>query len=189
MNFILKVLPLAAAAMLAACAANPPAPAADGPPSEASVRELLDVTQGQKLIDGIAAQVDSEIQATIKRSLGSAVLSGEQQAIVDDMRAKIVGAIRDELKWESLEPKIAAVYERAFTQREVDGLTAFYKTDVGRSVVSKLPEVSQYSLLLAQANLAEITPKLREIERDTMTKLRAARRHGPQSGAAAPWGT
>lgn len=43
------------------------------------------------------------------------------------------------------------IYAKHFTDREIDALLEFYRTPVGRSIVSKMPKVMQESMAAGQA--------------------------------------
>src|SRR5512143_733771 len=46
-----------------------PAIAADGPPTQASVRELMQITQAQKLVESTRGQVDGMMQTSMNKAL------------------------------------------------------------------------------------------------------------------------
>ena len=82
-----------------------PAIAAEPPASEASVRELLAITQSRKLVDSTMGQVDAMMQRSMKQALaGQPTLTADQQTIMDRMRTQMIALIREDMKWETLEP-------------------------------------------------------------------------------------
>jgi uncharacterized protein len=175
------------AAALTACAENPPAPPADnGPAHEASVREVLDLTQSQKLVDSVAAQTDSLMRKSMEQALGNQSLTLEQQVILDDERGQVVALIQDQIKWEKMEPNIISLYESSFSEQEIQGMIDFYKSDAGKAVIAKMPVVMQNTMQMVQEQMAALMPKLQQIERDYLTKLKAAKASATQNRPA-PW--
>ena len=58
-------------------------------------------------------------------------ITPEIQKDIDRRQTEMMGMIKEVLDWNKLEPVYVRVYQKTFTQGEVDGLTAFYKTPTG----------------------------------------------------------
>jgi hypothetical protein len=151
-----------------------PAIAAEGPPSEASIRELMQITQAQKLVESTKGQVDGMMQTSMNKALDGHPVTAEQQKILDDMRAKMMVVLGAELDWNTLEPIYIDIYTQAFTQHEIDGMIAFYKSEPGRAVLAKMPLVMQKTMLAMQTRMTTMMPKIEKIRLDAVTQLKAA---------------
>lgn len=151
----------------------PIARAADQPASEASIRELFEVTHTRKLLDDMMSQADAVMQNAMKQGLGNQTLTPAQQAIMDDTRKKLVDLLQDEMNWEKMEPEFIAIYRQTLTEQEVAGALAFYRTEVGQAVIAKMPIVMQHSLALMQKQLFRMQPKIQQIEQEAVGKLQA----------------
>ena len=147
--------------------------AADGPPSAASVKQLLVVSEARKLLDAASAQIDSSMEIGMRQAVQGQPITAEQQKVLDDMRVKTVALIREFLTWEQLEPIMADIYTRTFTQNEVDGMLAFYATDAGKAMIAKMPLVMQSSSQAMQARMGTLTPKLVALQQETAQQLQA----------------
>jgi hypothetical protein len=159
-------------AYLAMC----PAIAAEAPASETSIRELLTITQSQKLLDGTMGQVDAMMQRSMKQALaGQSTLTADQQTIMDRMRTQMIALIREDMKWETLEPMFIDVYKQSFTQKEVDGMLDFYKSEPGQAVIAKMPLVMQNTMQAMQGRMAVMLPKLQQLQQDAIAELKASR--------------
>ena len=152
-----------------------PAIAAEPPASEASVRELLTITQSQKLVDGTMGQVDAMMQRSMKQALAGQTLTADQQKIMDNMRTKMIALFREDMKWETLEPMFIDVYKQSFTQKEVDGMLDFYKSEPGQAVIAKMPLVMQNTMQAMQGRMAVMLPKLQQLQQDAIAELKASR--------------
>lgn len=167
------------AIILLACLAAAPAIAADAPASEASIRELLTVTQSEKLVDSTMGQIDSMMQNSMKQALGGQTLTADQQKIIDDMRAKMIALFKEDMKWETLEPMFVDIYKRSFTQKEVDGMLDFYRSEPGQAVIAKMPLVMRNSMQAMQGRMVALLPKLQQLQRDAIAELRASQAKKP----------
>ena len=163
------------ALMLSLCTANA-AYAADEPPaSEASIRKLLEATESRKMLEGMWEHVDASIEMTARQVLGDQKLTDEQQKQMDELRAKVVAIMRDEMSWEFMESMMIEVYTKTFTQQEVDGMLAFYATPAGRSLITKMPLVMQHTMQVMQQRMATVLPKLQQLQKDTLAQVKAAK--------------
>jgi hypothetical protein len=158
-------------AYLAMC----PAIAAEAPASETSVRELLTITQSQKLVDGTMGQVDAMMQRSMKQALAGQTLTADQQRIMDNMRTKMIALFREDMKWETLEPMFIDIYKQSFTQQEVDGMLDFYRSEPGQAVIAKMPLVMQNTMQAMQGRMAVMLPKLQQLQQDAIAELKASR--------------
>jgi len=160
--------------------------ASDERPSPESVKQLLEATGSRKLMDSMLNQMDASMQRGIEESLKGKYVSPAQQAIIDDMRAKFVTLMRQELTWDTVEPLIVDVYQRTFTQEEVSGMLAFYRSKVGKSMAAKMPQVMAASSQLMQSRMSTLIPKIQDLQRNTLHKLEASEVLQDPSGQAEP---
>lgn len=143
------------------------------PASEASIRELIEVTQARKILDGLNDQLDGASQASMQQALAGQQVSPEQQQVLNEMRTKMIRIITDSMQWDQMEPMFIDIYKQIFTQAEIDGMLAFYKTETGQALIAKMPLVMQYSMQVVQARAASIMPQVQQLQRETLEKLKA----------------
>lgn len=158
-------------ALLLPCAAL----AAEPPPSEASLRALLEVTRARDTLDTMLEQMDTAMAASMRQSLGGQALSDPQREVLEQMSTQMSGLLKQEMAWDKLEPGMLDVYRQSFTQAEVDGMLSFYRSDVGQAVVAKMPLVLQNSMKLTQERLAAIMPRIQALQQEYVAKLQAAK--------------
>lgn len=147
--------------------------AAGAPPTDESVKQLLVATEAPKLVDSISQQMDEMMKSSIQRSLQGQTLTPKQQQIIDNMQSKIIALVNQEMNWNKLEGIYLRVYRSTFTQEEIDGMLAFYKTPAGQSMVKKLPKVMQQTMLEVQKSMGPLSQKLQKIQQDTLSELKA----------------
>lgn len=167
------------AVTLAASGAAP-----DKPPSEQSIRELLAVMQSHNMVDTMMRQMDANLGSMMKQATGARQLSEREQQIADDAHAKIQALLRQQLQWENFEPMMIRVYQNTFSQKDVDGMIAFYKTPTGQAVIAKMPLVVQQTMQTMQQRTASLLPQIQQIQKDMAAQMKEARES--QSAPAAP---
>jgi hypothetical protein len=117
--------------------------------------------------------MESIIKASMQQAMKGHATTAKQQAAIDKMTAKMMETMREEMSWEKLEPLYLRIYQKSFTQEEVDGMLAFYKSPVGAAVIKKLPVVMQESTAAMQERLGPLMAKIQSAVKETITELRA----------------
>lgn len=140
-------------------------------PSDDSVRELMEVTDARELMEGAMAQADQMMRASMEQTMQGKEISTEDRKVLDDMRAQMVAVLEEELGWAALEPMFIDVYQRSFSQSEVDAMLEFYNSDAGKAVVAKMPLVMQNTMGVMQQRMMSMAPRLQQIEAEAVAKL------------------
>jgi len=170
---ILLILALGGTVVCAADNASPTPTASPNSPTEASVKELLEVAQSRKLVDSVMAQMDNLMQQTIVQATKGQQVPARVQNDIDRRRAEIITMMKDLLDWKKLEPMYVRIYRKTFTQPEVDGMIAFYKTPAGQAVMSKMPSAMQNTIDEMQATMGPVMQKMQQMQQDVVTQLKA----------------
>jgi len=76
------------------------------------------------------------------------------------------------LDWTKLEPMYIRIYQKTFSQEEVDGMIAFYKTPGGQAVVSKMPTAMQNTMDEMQQMMAPVMQSMQRMQQDVIAELK-----------------
>lgn len=158
---------------------NPsPTPASPAPsPTEASIKELLEVAQSHKLVDSVIARMENLTQQTIAQATRGQQVPPNVQKDIDQRRGEMVAMMKDLLDWKKLEPMYVRIYQKTFTQQEVDGMIAFYKSPAGHAVISKMPAALQTTIDEMQAMMGPVMEKLQRLQQDVAAALKAGNKN------------
>ena len=171
---ILLILVLCGSVAYGADNPSPSATAAAVPPSEASVKQLLEVAQARKLIDSVMTQMDRLMQQTIAQAVQGQDVPATVQKNIDKWQAEVFGFTKDLLDWNKLEPMYVRIYQKSFSQEEVDGMIAFYKTPAGQAVIGKMPAVMQNTMDEMQQMMTPVLQKMQRMQQDLVAEMKAA---------------
>lgn len=152
--------------------------AADNPPSEASIKQLLEVGQVHRLVDTMIAQMDSYMKQVMQQATQGQRITPEIQKDIDKRQAEFMAAFKEILDWSKLEPMYVRVYQKSFTQNEVDGLVAFYKTPSGQALINKMPVVMQNTLTEVQQMMQPMMQKVQRMQEDVVAEIQAQKKKG-----------
>ena len=150
------------------------APAAwSAPPSDASIETLLAVTQSEKLVEKSGADMEKYMLSGIQASLNGRQPTEREQQFIDKVARESAAVIREELNWAAMRPLMVKIYQDTFTQEEVDGQIAFYRSPVGAAVIAKMPAVMDATMAAMQQRMGSIMPRLQAIARKAKEESRS----------------
>jgi uncharacterized protein len=176
----LAILLLCGSALYAAETSSPSAsaPAPANPPSEATIKQMLEVMQARKLVDSMMGQMDTLMLQMVAQATQGQTVPPKVQKQIDQQRSEMMAMMKDLLAWEKLEPLYVRVYQKTFTQQELDGMLAFYKTPVGAAMIAKMPAVMQNTMEEVQAMMGPVMEKMQRMQKDVVAQMKADKGKG-----------
>jgi uncharacterized protein len=132
------------------------------PPSSESVETLLGLTQAEANLNRMFDQLAPAMRAGVMNALKTQTLSASQEAVVSKFTATYVKSFKEQYGWSFVKPTIIQIYRETFTEEEVNGQIAFYRTPAGEAAIKKTPIVAQKSALATQSHVNSLTPKVNE---------------------------
>jgi len=130
------------------------------PEAEKAAYRLFDAL---KMKEGIRSALDQSLAVQVKRQPAMAPYEG----IYKNFFHKYT-------KWEDMKKDLAKLYAQAFTPKEMDELTKFYSSEVGRKSLTVMPRLTQLSMLLAQQRIAKHADELKKAVAEKAKELEAA---------------
>jgi hypothetical protein len=180
--------PAPAAAPNAASASTPISPA-----KLAKIDEMLALTgmkptllqtieQGKKRINFYADVQASTLSPVPKEK------EAKEKEITAAYAAKMSGIAEAEITWEKLKPSILRYCADNFTDEQLEGIIAFYKSPAGKAMLEKGPALNQrtYDALQSlQVHTKPLTDQATKDMKDKVQALRPATPVAPRSSAPA----
>lgn len=153
------------------------------PPTRESVEELLRVMRMDQTLENVfdlMEQTNREMERRMSQGLVQPSLSDDEQREIDELRArrdrKANAVLREELSWEKTKEGYVRLYTEAFSQEEIDGQLAFYRSPVGQAVLDKQPALTRKSGEMMQERMTEVLPKVRRALEEDAPRGRSTRR-------------
>lgn len=152
---------------------SPSATASAAPtPTEASVKQLLAVAQTHKLVDAVMKQIDTLMFEAIAQATKGQPIPDKVQKDIDQRRSEVISLMKELLDWKKLEPTYVRIYQKSFTQPEVDGMIAFYKTPAGQAMIGKMPAVMQNSIDEMQQSMGPVMEKIQRMQQEVAAEMK-----------------
>jgi hypothetical protein len=161
-------------AILVLALAVAPCARADEASKHAKVEELVSVMHMDRMMNQMLGIVKEQAEQSMQRVPGADSLTPEQKKVVTDYQAKAMQIVIDSMGWKSLEPQFVTLYAENFTEDEIDGMLAFYKSPTGQSVLNKMPKLTTAAMQLAQSRMVDVQPKLKALMEDMREQMQAA---------------
>jgi hypothetical protein len=100
------------------------------------------------------------------------------QKDIDRRQAEVAGFMKELLDWNKLEPMYVRIYQKTFSQQEVDGMIAFYNTPAGQAVVTKMPAVMQNTMDEMLQMMTPVMQKMQRMQQDVVAEMKAEKKKG-----------
>jgi uncharacterized protein len=153
-------------ALLCMAFANLSGAQSTAPASEASINELLTVMNARSVIDNMVPQMQGMVRNMVQQVSKDMPPSAEQQAKMDKALAQMTKLYTEEFTWEKMQPMYVRIYQASFSQDEVDGMLAFYRSPAGQATIKKMPLVMQNTMLEMQQMMKPIIQKIQAMARE-----------------------
>ena len=113
-------------------------------------------------MDGLLQQVND----VSRKQLPGTDLTDVQQKKLTDFQQQVSQIINGELNWAKFEPEYIKIYGDVYSEEEIDGILAFYKTPAGLAMLAKSPAITSKSAQLSQERLKVIQPQMTQLMSD-----------------------
>ncbi len=146
------------------CAA--PCLVADDATKNAKIEEIFRLTK----VDQLQKRMIEQVKTMIPAIEAQAGMPGDGDEMNSELRGQILDAISTRVSWDKMKPAYTKLYADAFTEQEIDGILAFYKSPPGQAMLTKMPDLASKSLDMAQQQMAGLYPEIRRIVADYSAK-------------------
>lgn len=149
-------------------------------PTEASVKQLLEVMQVHKLLDASMSQMEGLMKNAMQQATQGQPVSPEIQKRIDKEMSEITKVLKEEMSWDKMEPMYVRVYQQSFNQDEVNGLVALYKTPSGQVLIGKMPLVMQNTMTEVQKMMGPLMQRFQRMQQEVVAEIQAEKsKKGP----------
>jgi hypothetical protein len=145
---------------------------ADDASKHAKVKELFQLTYMENRMQQTKAAAMAQAQAFASQQLALFGLPENQNKDAAAYYNKLYALVATRYDWNTLEPAYEQIYVDLYTEQELDGILAFYKSPVGQALLSKTPEATSKMLEISKQQMQLLTPQIQKLTEDYVTQLR-----------------
>ena len=135
---------------------------ADDASRRAKVEEMIHITKMDQMMSQIMDQMSERMKTMTSQQTANLDMSADKRKVFDDYQAHIHQIMADSISWEKMRPLIVAIYSETYTDEELDGILAFYRTPAGQALIAKSPQLLAKTMDLVQKQMLDIQPKIQQ---------------------------
>jgi hypothetical protein len=137
---------------------------ADEASKEAKVHELFIAMRMEHTMDQMMGMMQQQIQQMAMNAPVSDTMTPAQKKLTDEYMATTMKMATESMGWKAIEPEYVKLYATTYTEQEIDGILAFYKSPAGQAMLAKSPELSTGAMKIVQGKMADLQPKLKQMQ-------------------------
>ena len=123
----------------------------------AKAEELLNLTQTDQMMKSFLEPMKGVLTAQMNKT----DMPAEKRAKANEMQGKIMALIADRLS--EAKPALVKIYTDTYTEEEIDGILAFYKSPAGKALLQKMPQVMQRSMPVMMQLMGDLQPEIKKM--------------------------
>jgi len=121
--------------------------------------------------DRIAVPVYAQVQQMFAERFAQTQAPESKRALLESYQSKADAALDKAIGWEEVKPDLVALYTEAFSEQELDRLNEFYESELGKKMLSQLPQLNARSAQVTQAKLESAVPQVNKLLADMTAEL------------------
>jgi hypothetical protein len=118
-------------------------------------------------------EMDGFMKQAMQQATQGQSVTPEVKKDIDKRQAEMMSIFKEALDWNKLEAMYVRVYQKSFTQSEVDSLIAMYKTPGGQTLLNKMPIVLQNTMAEMQQIMRPMVERIQRMQQEVLTEIQA----------------
>ena len=147
---------------------------ADDASKRAKAEQLFMLLHMDTMMEQLMSGVRTQVQQITESMPGADHATPEQKKQIVDFQQRVMDVVNQKIGWKALEPDFISLYASTYTEEELDGILAFYKSPVGQRMIEKTPELTTKSTRITQQKMSELQPVLSQMVQDFMKQMAAS---------------
>jgi hypothetical protein len=143
----------------------------DAPPTDESIDEMMRLTHAEENFGALKPQIETAMRKTLDEAVSGRQLNQAQQAAYERGRERMLAVMSAKYTWSAMRDLQLRVYQAAFTQDELNGVIAFYRTPAGIAWVNKMPLLQQHLIQETQSWMRPLIGEFRAIAEDMRAEI------------------
>jgi uncharacterized protein len=141
---------------------------ADEASKDAKIEEIFHLAKLDQSLQQTLETSANQIRSGFFQQLMGLQLTPEEQKTMEGVQSKLQALLSEGLAWSTLEPLYVKLYSDMFSEDEIDGMLAFYRTPAGKAMLEKTPKLIAQANVIVQQRMVAMQPQfntlLKEID-------------------------
>ncbi|MEZ4485852.1 MAG: DUF2059 domain-containing protein, partial [Syntrophotaleaceae bacterium] len=124
-----------------------------------AVEEMLRLTKADQMMDPLYQQMEGMLETQFEQMN----IAEAHRPVLKKYTQQMFQLLRTEMSWEVLKDDFIDLYLKVYSEREIEALNDFYRSEAGRKMIETMPLLMRESLTLTQQNMRRLMPRLQQI--------------------------
>ena len=129
----------------------------------AKVEELMTTMHVDSMMEQMTAMAKEQVEQASQGVAGAETMTPTQKKILADFQQKSLDLVMGTVSYKAVKPEVVKLYVDTFTDEEIDGISAFYKSPTGQSLLKKTPQLMAAMMQFMQGKIADLQPKMKAL--------------------------
>ena len=121
--------------------------------------------------DRIAVPVYAQVQQMFAERFAQTQAPESKRALLESYQSKADAALEKAIGWKEVKPELVALYTEAFSEAELTQLNEFYESELGKKMLTQLPQLNARSAQVTQAKLESAVPQVNKLLAEMTAEL------------------
>ena len=128
-------------------------------PSSASIEQLIDITDSKQQYEQELQYSEQSYNDMMQQLIDSQknYLAKKDQEKFNTLQKEMLALMMEHIK-----PTMIQIFQEVYTQEEVNSMIEYYKTPIGRSILKKMPLVTEKNNAFLQQQMEKFMPQFIE---------------------------
>lgn len=149
----------------------------DAPASKEEVQKYLQIMNSQQMMRQMAQAMSKPMHEMVHN-----LYLKDKNRLPSDFEARmnqVTDDMMQNMPWDEMTQAMVPVYQRHFTDADMEALIAFYTSPIGKKVLSELPAVSSEAMTSAMPIIMKYVETVKQNVQDQVAKMlkQSAPRH------------
>ncbi|WP_462172132.1 DUF2059 domain-containing protein [Pseudoalteromonas xiamenensis] len=140
-----------------------------------SRREAVESLLTSMQMDSMMESMYNQMQQSIMKNSPKLGKTPEEQALFDEHTKQLFDVMRTEMSMDKMRADIIDVYLKHYTEKEIADMLAFYESESGRSMLTKMPQVMSDTMQVSMKMAQNFLPKIEALSQEFNEKLETMR--------------
>jgi hypothetical protein len=138
---------------------------ADETSRRAKAKEMVNLLHTDRGVQQISDNFMKQLSIAGEKLIGPSA-TPESKAQLADLEKKFSQLIDEQVGWKVMEPALTDIYAQTFSEEDLNGIIAFYKSPAGSALIEKMPKVNAAATQLLQSKMSAMQPQMKQIYED-----------------------
>ncbi len=121
--------------------------------------------------DRIAVPVYAQVQQMFAERFAQTQAPESKRALLESYQSKADAALEKAIGWKKVKPDLVALYTATFSEAELTQLNEFYESELGKKMLTQLPQLNAHSAQITQAKLESAVPQVNKLLAEMTAEL------------------